>query len=601
MGFLVLVAFVAVFIFVCVIIGKINDAKRLRLMNRINEIKGLYPLAFKKYLSANNININSANNDKLQYIIIKSEYEWAKEERQLKNEEQKRIAIDKSYQEIYLRYPDGLKKWLKLHNNSKKEEIVANKYKIQDFQKFFVKAQENNTWEKEQVEYRNQILSLQKKILPNEGRYYYEIPFQKINDDGVLVNGTFGVWQIFVESYCREVDLDYSGFEHVKEQTSKIEAFKHKDIFFIKQVYQRLNNFLIELSQTQPLSVYMCVNNKEWGKDSLSFHYFDKSLIAALPDSIEVIDPSTDSVLLDKNLDYEEYPILKNRHIVIIEMQTGNDHLKEVCKKIIDKNKESRPLITYISFLKEYDREEMIELINREKKKKEEETEKKRKKAEEEEKEKQKKEEDKIFSICSQYGIGGLYHMTHINNLASIIKNGLLSHTNARKDGFMKVDIANKDVNDRRSHSEPIHNRPIHDYAPLYFNPHNPMLYVRKDQQESIVIIEFSPTVFLKDGVIFSDGNAAVHTTATYSCKTTFYSDLNDLSKLNWDCIHNDYWNDYADGKRIKCAEVLVPDVIERQYIKRIHYLKVNLQLKLAARLCGIEIVYSPEMYFQET
>lgn len=598
MGFLVLVAFVAVFIFVCVIIGKINDAKRSRLMNRINEIKGLYPLAFKKYISANNININSANNDKLEYIIIRSEYEWAKEERQLRNEEQKRIAIDKSYQEIYVKYPDGLKKWLKLHNNSKKEEIVANKYKIQDYQKFYIEAQENNIWEKEQIEYRNQVLSLQKKILPNEGRYYYEIPFQKINDDGVLVDGTFGVWQIFIESYCREADLDYSDFEYIKERTSWIEAFKHKDRFFIKQVYQRLNNFLIELSQTQPLSVYMCVNNKEWDKESLSYHYFDKFLIAVLPDNIEVIDPSTESVLLDEDLNYEEYPVFKNRHIVIIEMQTENNHLREVCKNIIDKNKELRPLITYVSFLKGYDREEMIELINREKKKKEEEAEKNRKKAEEEEKQKQKEEESKILSICSQYGIGGLYHMTHINNLASIIENGLLSHTKARKDGFMKVDIANNDVNDRRSHPEPIHNRPIHDYAPLYFNPHNPMLYVRKDQQESIIIIEFSPTVFLKDGVIFSDGNAAVHTTATYSSETAFYSDLNDLSKLNWACIHNDYWNDYVDGKRIKCAEVLVPDVIERGYITRIHYLKENPQLKDVAKKYGIELECSPELYF---
>lgn len=587
MGLLILIALIAAFIFVCVIVGKINDAKRARLMNQINKIKNAYPLAFKKYISVNKININSANNDKLEYLIIRSEYEWAKEEHQLKNEEQKRIAIDKSYQEIYVKYPDGLKKWLKLHNNSKKEEIVANKYKIQDYQKFYIEAQENNTWEKEQIEYRNQVLSLQKKILPNEGRYYYEIPFQKINDDGVSVDGTFGVWQIFISSYCRAEGLDYNGFEYVQEQTSRIEAFKQKNRFFIKQVYQRLNDFLIELSQKQPISVYLCANNKEWEKESLSYHYFDRSLFAALPDNIEVIDPSTDSVLLDEELNYEDYPTLKNRHIVIIEMQTQNDHLREVCKKVIDENKKIHPLITYISFLKEYDRKEMIGLIEREKEKKEEEEQKKRK-----------EKEENVTAICSQYGVSGLYHMTHVNNLNSILQNGLLSHTKAREDGFMKVDIANNDVNDRRAHPEPIHNRPIHDYAPLYFNPHNPMLYVRKDQQESIVIIEFSPTIFLKDGVIFSDGNAAVHTTATYSSKTTFYSDLKDMNKLNWACIHNDYWNDYVDGKRIKCAEVLVPDVIERGYITRIHYLKENPQLKDVAKKYGIELEYSPELYF---
>ena len=56
--------------------------------------------------------------------------------------------------------------------------------------------------------------------------------------------------------------------------------------------------------------------------------------------------------------------------------------------------------------------------------------------------------------------------------------------------------------------------------------------------------------------VIFTDGNAA--------CRydTKFYKNLDDLSKLNWDCINAQYWSNFHDGKRKHMAEVLVPDMI---------------------------------------
>lgn len=561
-------------------------AKRERLMRRVNELKSTYPLVFADFVRKHSINVSSAKNDRLDYIVSCG-YNWPQEERKLKTIEDRKKAIEKSYTNIIAAFPNGLKKWNSLHPHSAKENIVSNEHQIRDYEKFFLEAQEYNTWEREQEKYRNLCYDLQKKILPNEGRYYYKIPFQKKNDEGKFIDGNFGVWQIFFASYCLESELDYTGLKYIKEETSKIGAFKQKNRFFIEPVYKRLNDFLLELSRQQPISVYLCANNKEWRKEGLFYHYFVRSLFADLPDDIEVVETVSDSLLFDDEIDYDYYPAVKNRHIVIIEMQTENDHLKEVCKKIIDKNKDKRLLITYISFLKGYDREEMIKLIDNEKKKKEKEALRK-----------QREKEDEIISICAQYGVNGLFHMTHVSNLNSILQNGLMSHTKARKDGFMKVNIANNDVNDRRAHPEPIHNKPIHDYAPLYFNPRNPMLYVRKDQQENIVLIEFSPTVFLKDGVVFSDGNAAVHTTATYNSKTKFYSDLTDLDKLNWCCINDDYWSDYEDGKRIKCAEVLVPNVIEKSYITRIHYLKEIPQLKDLSEKYGIELKFNPELYF---
>ena len=559
MGFLILIALLAVFIFVCAIIGKINDAKRARLMNRINKIKSAFPLAFEKYTSVNKININSANNDKLEYIIFRSEYEWAKEERQLRNEEQKRIAIDKSYQEIYVKYPDGLKKWLKLHNNSKKEEIVANKYKIQDYQKFYIEAQENNKWEKEQIEYRNQVLSLQKKIMPNEGRYYYKIPFQKINDDGVLVDGTFGVWQIFIRSYCRENNLDYSGFEYVQERTSRIEAFKQKNRFFIKQVYQRLNDFLIELSQKQPISVYLCANNKEWEKESLSYHYFDRSLFAVLPDNIEVIDPSTDSVLLDEELNYEDYPTLKNRHIVIIEMQTQNDHLREVCKKVIDENKKIHPLITYISFLKEYDRKEMIGLIEREKEKKEEEEARRLS-----ELAKYKPDRNAIVKVLQDNGIRCFYHFTARENLSSIRQlGGLFSWYSMEQRGKVIPCPGGGGLSRQLDQS-----RGLEDYVRLSFTKNHPMMYVARNEGRiaNPVVLKVNIDVAALKGTKYSNKNATIRREPV-----NIGDSISDLKQIHFQTVRQiNHFNLEDDEKSFYQAEVLVRSFIPIDFIMNI-------------------------------
>lgn len=173
-----------------------------------------------------------------------------------------------------------------------------------------------------------------------------------------------------------------------------------------------------------------------------------------------------------------------------------------------------------------------------------------------------------MFSFDIFKSVDYLYHMTHVDNLQSIFEKGLLSHNAARN--IEKQDISFATVQGRRDWVEPIYHRPIHDYVPLYFNVSNPMLFCRKDMQESICILKISKDVMNKVGFLFTDGNAAVHTTSTYGHATTFYSDLKDLDKLNWDCIYDLYWNDYDDGKRIRCAEVLVPDIIETKYIKSI-------------------------------
>lgn len=162
------------------------------------------------------------------------------------------------------------------------------------------------------------------------------------------------------------------------------------------------------------------------------------------------------------------------------------------------------------------------------------------------------------IDFLSNYQVDTIYHMTHIDNLPSILEHGLCAHGNS----YQQTDISNREVNSRRSRREPIYGKVLHSYVPFYFSPRNPILYVQ-DNEDDIVILELDATLIYQDGVLFTDGNAS-------SGGTSFYNDLADLDKLNWSCIHGRYWNDYHDGKRKKMSEVLIPDQVSIDNIEAI-------------------------------
>lgn len=165
-----------------------------------------------------------------------------------------------------------------------------------------------------------------------------------------------------------------------------------------------------------------------------------------------------------------------------------------------------------------------------------------------------------INSYLEVFGINNIYHMTHISNVPSILQRGLYPHKNP----FQQVDISDCDVNSRRSRNEPIYNKPIHSYIPFYFNPKNNMLSKRRSIQKDIVILVFPKDLILSQGAIFTDGNASTD-------RTRFYNRLNDLDKLNWDCIYTSgYYSGYPDGARTRMSEVLVPDYVSAEKIEGI-------------------------------
>ena len=145
-----------------------------------------------------------------------------------------------------------------------------------------------------------------------------------------------------------------------------------------------------------------------------------------------------------------------------------------------------------------------------------------------------------------------LYHLTHVDNIPSLVRNGILSHDEANRNRLITRDISSNFVQKIRDEKvDPLFSRPLHAYASLYFYPRNPMLAAVQAQHRDVAILGVSLKVLSSPNTIFTDGNAA-------SEQSHFFSDYDDLEKIEWDIVFSVKANPSDEERRIQCAEILV-------------------------------------------
>ena len=155
----------------------------------------------------------------------------------------------------------------------------------------------------------------------------------------------------------------------------------------------------------------------------------------------------------------------------------------------------------------------------------------------------------------------------HIDNLAVVLQRGGLHAPNhTPKDGLAYKTVHNADIQRERAGRQvavgPGGN--IHDYVPFYFAYLSPMLLQLKTGRVEGYSEGQGPLVYLVStaqavrdsgaGFVFTDG----HGIAAF---TTWYSDLADLDKVDWNMVYQRYWSDNIndmDRQRRKQAEFLV-------------------------------------------
>ena len=90
-----------------------------------------------------------------------------------------------------------------------------------------------------------------------------------------------------------------------------------------------------------------------------------------------------------------------------------------------------------------------------------------------------------------------LYYITHIDNLESILKNGIFSHERISMEGINHAKIYDNNIVVNRSEVLTPDGKDLWAYANIYFQPRNPMLYrvISEVGVDKIAILGIKKTV----------------------------------------------------------------------------------------------------------
>ena len=172
-----------------------------------------------------------------------------------------------------------------------------------------------------------------------------------------------------------------------------------------------------------------------------------------------------------------------------------------------------------------------------------------------------------------------IYHITHINNLSSIVRSGgLWCDAEVAQGKVEATGIAHQHIKDRRARKVvPLPpGGKLCDYVPFYFAPRSPMLYaIHKGKvegyqggQNDILHLIVSIEAIEQAGLsfVFTDGHAPM-------AISKYYSELQNLDEIDWQVMRARYWADTLedmDRKRRRQAEFLVHRFVPWHFIAQI-------------------------------
>ena len=193
-----------------------------------------------------------------------------------------------------------------------------------------------------------------------------------------------------------------------------------------------------------------------------------------------------------------------------------------------------------------------------------------------------------------------VYHITHIDNLIPIFRDGFL-----RSDAWLRaldkasgVSIAYDHIKERRLANLIPGYQDLHvgECVPFYFCPRSVMLYrIHKGKGDGLAYNGGQePVVHLRFGLSelkrWADENALrIAFTRTNAGSSFFeaWNDLADLKELDWTAIQADQWQGCRDGKQ---AEFLVESRVAVQMVSSIGVMNPEMQLKVNAALRSIGV-----------
>lgn len=192
-----------------------------------------------------------------------------------------------------------------------------------------------------------------------------------------------------------------------------------------------------------------------------------------------------------------------------------------------------------------------------------------------------------------------LYNINSIKNLKSIFRLGLLSKNEVKKlDLRYVIDLSNIEVQSRRDNKKVPNYSFLHDYANLYFDARNPMMYVqvKNENINHLCVICISKKVLDLEGTVVTDKNAA-------SALSMFLTPKEALNELNFNEIFAQFWIDdnpriMQERKSKKCAEVLVFNRIPVEYLIKIKVATNKAKILVEQLNLGVPVEIDKKMFF---
>ena len=192
-----------------------------------------------------------------------------------------------------------------------------------------------------------------------------------------------------------------------------------------------------------------------------------------------------------------------------------------------------------------------------------------------------------------------LHYITPIANVPSILQLGILSHQRVAR--LPHKSVAMLEVQERRAQRvlPGPGKRMLHQYANLYFHARNPMMYVRQSDHPNLCVLRVSTDVLDLPGVVIADRNAA-------SSYVSFGPVASALGSIDYKLVFAESWTYPEDQakershKAIKCAEVLVPDRVDSDYVFGAYVSGVTSRAQLAKVAPSLEAIVNADLFFNE-
>lgn len=194
--------------------------------------------------------------------------------------------------------------------------------------------------------------------------------------------------------------------------------------------------------------------------------------------------------------------------------------------------------------------------------------------------------------------ITGLYYITHIDNVPSILRNGILSHERVIEEDIRPTPIYSEEIVENRKAIHTPDGNSLWHFANLYFWPRNPMLYrvLCEKSVREVAIASVRHEILDRLDIFISNGNAA-HSQSEILPSGRGRKAIPQIIK---DTLMVAYWNEDDGSKRKIMAECLVPSFVASEVIQTIYVATQDAKANLEASIpdSNIPVIVEPHMFF---